>query len=306
MVFKCSESLDVQPEISVLVAGIDGAGKTSMLNRLRGLSTKHIEPTCGHTETLVPFNNFVVKFIEVGGHSNVRTFAHNYLAEVHAIVFVIDAASNYTKLLEAREYLHELASEPFAAKKPLLVIGNKKDDKEALCEYRIRDLLDLYELEKTIRHSVFVERISCKRFTGTRTKSMKKKFARLLGYVAMEYREITEKVNSDSFHRLCTLEASDSGDTLLSVKTGAREQSEATRKEIEKIWKTEVEQRKPVELPPPEGTIGSGNKVAPSLESPINTITIDTTTIDATNNKLRLKYYSTLINAVVDVPRVQG
>ena len=81
------------PEIKILFIGLDGAGKTSIITKLKDFKNgeiKEIYPTpfleCSH----ITFNNKVINCIEVSGLKRYRKVWKNFYDEVDGIIFVID------------------------------------------------------------------------------------------------------------------------------------------------------------------------------------------------------------------------
>ena len=81
------------PEIKVLFIGLDGAGKTSIITKLKELKDgelKEIYPTpfieCSH----ITYNNKIINCVEVSGLKRYRKVWKNFYNEVDGIIFVID------------------------------------------------------------------------------------------------------------------------------------------------------------------------------------------------------------------------
>ena len=81
------------PEIKILFIGLDGAGKTSIITKLKDFKNgeiKEIYPTpfleCSH----ITFNNKVINCIEVSGLKRYRKVWKNFYNEINGIIFVID------------------------------------------------------------------------------------------------------------------------------------------------------------------------------------------------------------------------
>lgn len=106
--------------------GLDGAGKTTVVSALRH---EHAEalPTLGFAKPqVIKVLSSPVTFLDVGGGSSIRKIWPQYLAEVHGMVFVIDACDN-TRLEEAMTEIKEVLDHPFASGKHFLVLANKQD-----------------------------------------------------------------------------------------------------------------------------------------------------------------------------------
>ena len=80
-------------EIKVLFIGLDGAGKTSIITKLKGLESgerSEIFPTAFLNCARISFNNKKFNCIEVSGLKRYRKVWKNFYNEVDGIIFVID------------------------------------------------------------------------------------------------------------------------------------------------------------------------------------------------------------------------
>ena len=80
-------------EIKVLFIGLDGAGKTSIITKLKGLERgerSEIFPTAFLNCARITFNNKKFNCIEVSGLKRYRKVWKNFYNEVDGIIFVID------------------------------------------------------------------------------------------------------------------------------------------------------------------------------------------------------------------------
>ena len=80
-------------EIKVLFIGLDGAGKTSIITKLKGLESGErfeIFPTAFLNCARITLNNKIFNCIEVSGLKRYRKVWKNFYNEVDGIIFVID------------------------------------------------------------------------------------------------------------------------------------------------------------------------------------------------------------------------
>ncbi|XP_069507556.1 ADP-ribosylation factor-like protein 10 [Ambystoma mexicanum] len=114
----------------VLVLGLDGAGKTSIIHKLCTDDAKtSTSPTQGFNSACITTEAFKMDLLEIGGSLNLRTYWNLYLKKAAVLVFVLDSA-NHQRLLLARQELHRLLDE--AQELPLLVLANKQDKADAV------------------------------------------------------------------------------------------------------------------------------------------------------------------------------
>eukprot|EP00268_Persea_americana_P002762 TRINITY_DN1084_c0_g1_i7.p1 TRINITY_DN1084_c0_g1~~TRINITY_DN1084_c0_g1_i7.p1 ORF type:complete len:127 (-),score=22.91 TRINITY_DN1084_c0_g1_i7:257-637(-) len=86
-------------EFHVLILGIDKAGKTTLLEKLKtlysnlqGLPPDRIVPTVGLNIGRVEASKTKLVFWDLGGQVGLRPIWEKYYEEAHGIIFVIDAA----------------------------------------------------------------------------------------------------------------------------------------------------------------------------------------------------------------------
>nr|XP_056721951.1 ADP-ribosylation factor-like protein 10 [Euleptes europaea] len=131
-------------EYQVLVLGLDGAGKSSILHYVSSTEAKRrISPTQGFNSVQLQDSGLQVDLLEVGGSQNLRSYWNQYLSKAHILVFVVDAA-DVPRLPTARQELHSLLAED--TQLPLIVLANKQDKKEALSVAELHKELALHPL----------------------------------------------------------------------------------------------------------------------------------------------------------------
>ncbi|XP_044274818.1 ADP-ribosylation factor-like protein 9 isoform X4 [Varanus komodoensis] len=138
------EGQDKPPSKQILVLGLDGAGKTSVLH---SLATNHVKrssaPTEGFNAVCVSTEETKMEFLEIGGSENLRDYWKMYLPRVLLLIYVVDSA-DHVRLPVAKKLLHQLVqSSPTL---PVMILANKQDLEGAYCITDIHDALALSEL----------------------------------------------------------------------------------------------------------------------------------------------------------------
>ncbi|KAK6474940.1 ADP-ribosylation factor-like protein 9 isoform X1 [Huso huso] len=111
-------------ERQVLVLGLDGAGKSSVLRCLSGAGvSRGSGPTWGFNTVCVNIPGCQLHFLEIGGSVNLRTYWTQYLQSAHVLVYVVDSADR-ERLPLAKAELHRLMAAD--SQLPLVVLGNKQ------------------------------------------------------------------------------------------------------------------------------------------------------------------------------------
>ncbi|KAL1790603.1 ADP-ribosylation factor 9 [Sigmodon hispidus] len=127
----------------ILVLGLDGAGKTSILHLMASNRVQHsVAPTQGFNEVCINTEDRQMEFLEIGGSEPFRSYWEMYLPKGWLLIFVVDSA-DHKRLPEAKKYLHQLI-EP-NPELPLVVFANKQDLEAA---YHITDIHDALALSE--------------------------------------------------------------------------------------------------------------------------------------------------------------
>ncbi|XP_013920918.1 PREDICTED: ADP-ribosylation factor-like protein 10 isoform X1 [Thamnophis sirtalis] len=132
-------------EYQVLMLGLDGAGKSTILHYVCSPEAKkHIAPTQGFNSVQLHASGLQMDLLEVGGSQNLRFYWNQYLSKAHILVFVVDSADG-PRLHIARQELHCLLAED--PQLPLIVLANKQDKNGALSVAELQEELALHNLD---------------------------------------------------------------------------------------------------------------------------------------------------------------
>ncbi|ROL47080.1 ADP-ribosylation factor-like protein 13B [Anabarilius grahami] len=136
-------------KITVLVVGLDKAGKTSCVRGMLRVPPGDVGPTHGCVRTELKLENYLVNMLDMGGAPEVRGSWREHYGEAHGIIFVVDS-SDRQRMKEVKEALVDLLKHPRVAGKPLLVLANKQDKINALLG---NELIEILSLEKLVNQS---------------------------------------------------------------------------------------------------------------------------------------------------------
>uniref|UniRef100_A0AC34Q2U1 ADP-ribosylation factor 6 n=1 Tax=Panagrolaimus sp. JU765 TaxID=591449 RepID=A0AC34Q2U1_9BILA len=132
-------------EMRILMLGLDAAGKTSILYRLKlGQPIKSI-PTVGFNVETVVYKNIKFNVWDVGGQDKIRPLWRHYYTGSQALIFVLDAADR-DRIDEARQELHRIINDREMKEAIILVFANKQDLPDAMKPNEIQDKLGLTRL----------------------------------------------------------------------------------------------------------------------------------------------------------------
>merc|ERR1712224_404516 len=79
-------------EQGILMVGLDAAGKTTILYKLKLGEVQNTKPTIGFNVESVTFKNVVFNVWDVGGQHKLRALWKHYYTGVGGVIFVIDSA----------------------------------------------------------------------------------------------------------------------------------------------------------------------------------------------------------------------
>ena len=134
-------------ETRVIVVGLDGSGKSTIVHRLKHgrITDSEIIPTVGFNCECVEYKKMIFSLWDLGGGQEARGFWRLYYQDTQAIIFVVDS-SDLRRMDEAREDLHRMMMEYELWDAPLLVLANKQDEPNAASTREITEHLQLFAL----------------------------------------------------------------------------------------------------------------------------------------------------------------
>ncbi|GMM35308.1 Arf family GTPase [Saccharomycopsis crataegensis] len=136
-------------EMRILMLGLDSAGKTTILYKLKlnkGITTV---PTVGFNVETVTYKNIKFNVWDVGGQDRIRPLWRHYFSGTDALIFVIDSA-DIDRIAEAKREMYKIITDKEMKDALLLVFANKKDLPNALKPQEITRRLELENLKDHI------------------------------------------------------------------------------------------------------------------------------------------------------------
>lgn len=134
-----------QKKSTLVLLGLDNAGKTTFLRRLKEDRMCIHDPTMyAHTEE-IKLGNILFHIVDVGGHPSMRKIWKNFYMNTDAIIYMVDAADP-SRFQEARDALVNIFNDSNAKNVPIIILGNKIDLKSARSENDLVDSLGIQEL----------------------------------------------------------------------------------------------------------------------------------------------------------------
>ena len=120
------DSLFGKKELRALMLGLDAAGKTTILYKLKLGDVVSSVPTIGFNVETVEFQKVKFTVWDVGGQDKIRQLWKHYYQNTQALIYVVDS-SDKERVEIAREELQKMLSEDELKDAVLLVLANKQD-----------------------------------------------------------------------------------------------------------------------------------------------------------------------------------
>lgn len=137
-------------EGTLVVLGLDNAGKTTMLHRLKtGGDVRSFPPTDRphQTEEFETTQGIKFKAWDMGGHEAVRHLWEDYVCESSAVLFLIDAVDS-KRFEEAGFELDALIGEKIVQDIPVAILLNKCDLDEACSTAQVCEKIHFEDLQR--------------------------------------------------------------------------------------------------------------------------------------------------------------
>uniref|UniRef100_A0A3Q4I6E2 ADP-ribosylation factor-like protein 14 n=1 Tax=Neolamprologus brichardi TaxID=32507 RepID=A0A3Q4I6E2_NEOBR len=79
-------------EMRILILGLDGAGKTTILYRLQVGEVVTTIPTIGFNVETVTYKNLKFQVWDLGGQTSIRPYWRCYYSNTDAVIYVVDSS----------------------------------------------------------------------------------------------------------------------------------------------------------------------------------------------------------------------
>lgn len=133
------------------MVGLDAAGKTTILYKLKLGEVVTTIPTIGFNVETVEYKNISFTVWDVGGQSKIRPLWRHYFQNTQGIIFVVDS-NDRERVEEARTELQNMLTEEELKDAVLLIFANKQDLPNALSPADMTDALGLSQLRNRKWH----------------------------------------------------------------------------------------------------------------------------------------------------------
>lgn len=132
--------------------GLDAAGKTTILYKLKLNETVTTIPTIGfNVETVSPSKNLTFTVWDVGGQDKIRPLWRHYFQGTEGLMYVVDSNDPF-RMEESRSELQDVLKDLDDDRIPILVLANKQDLPGAIGTSDIAQKLNLHQLRSRPWH----------------------------------------------------------------------------------------------------------------------------------------------------------
>ena len=111
-------------ETKILMLGLDGAGKTTIMYKYKPNQVSHTIPTIGFNVETIQIYNVNMTMWDIGGQNKIRELWKHYYQGTDCLIWVVDA-SDKERLSEMKEELYSVLNEPELQKCTILIFANR-------------------------------------------------------------------------------------------------------------------------------------------------------------------------------------
>eukprot|EP01088_Endostelium_zonatum_P015993 TRINITY_DN4134_c0_g1_i1.p1 TRINITY_DN4134_c0_g1~~TRINITY_DN4134_c0_g1_i1.p1 ORF type:complete len:178 (+),score=46.62 TRINITY_DN4134_c0_g1_i1:131-664(+) len=129
----------------IVMVGLDAAGKTSVLYKLKLGEQVSALPTIGFNVETIQYKKINFTIWDIGGQDRIRGLWRHYYDNTNAIIFVVDS-NDRERVGEAGDELQKMMREDALKDSILLVLANKQDLPNAMTVAEMVDKLNLNSL----------------------------------------------------------------------------------------------------------------------------------------------------------------
>jgi len=129
-------------DMRILMVGLDAAGKTTILYKLKLGEIVTTIPTIGFNVETVEYKNISFTVWDVGGQDKIRPLWRHYFQNTQGVIFVVDS-NDRDRMTESKDELARMLGEDELRDAVLLVLANKQDLPQALSPAEVTEKLGL-------------------------------------------------------------------------------------------------------------------------------------------------------------------
>ncbi|XP_046840748.1 ADP-ribosylation factor 4-like [Xenia sp. Carnegie-2017] len=136
-----------QKQSRILMVGLDAAGKTTILYKLKLGEIVTTIPTIGFNVETVEYKNISFTVWDVGGQDKIRPLWRHYFSNTQGLIYVVDS-NDRERINESAEELQRMLEEDELKDAVLLVFANKQDLPNAMSASDLTEKLNLHQVKR--------------------------------------------------------------------------------------------------------------------------------------------------------------
>lgn len=130
----------------ILLLGLDSAGKSTLLYRLKFAETLVTIPTIGFNVEMVQLQSGLALTVwDIGGQEKMRTVWDCYCENAHGLVYVVDCSEGQKRLEDSRKEFKHILKNEHIKNTPVVILANKQDLPGALSA---EDITRMFKVKK--------------------------------------------------------------------------------------------------------------------------------------------------------------
>ena len=133
-------------KMAVVMVGLDAAGKTTILYKLKLGDVVNTIPTIGFNVETVQYKAVTFTVWDVGGQDKIRPLWRHYYQNANGVIFVVDS-NDRDRVEDAKRELYKMLDEPDLADAVVLVYANKQDLPNSMRPSEVAEKMGLNSLK---------------------------------------------------------------------------------------------------------------------------------------------------------------
>nr|XP_027205385.1 ADP-ribosylation factor 6-like [Dermatophagoides pteronyssinus] len=134
-------------ECRILMVGLDAAGKTTILYKLKLGEIVTTIPTIGFNVETLEYKNITFTVWDIGGQYKIRALWKHYYTGTQALIYVIDC-NDRDRIEDAKTELHRLLQDEELRDVCVLIYANKQDLDNAIRPNELAEILELSKIKQ--------------------------------------------------------------------------------------------------------------------------------------------------------------
>jgi len=143
---KLFKGLFTKKDVRILMVGLDAAGKTTILYKMKLGEIVTTIPTIGFNVESVEYKNIKFTVWDVGGQDKLRPLWRHYFQNTNGIIYVVDS-NDRDRVAQSKDELQKMLAEEELKDAVLLVFANKQDLPNAMTCAEVTNMLGLHSLK---------------------------------------------------------------------------------------------------------------------------------------------------------------